>query len=185
MAAENDTREAQEDASSQITEILTLLGKMTERFDSGETQEWHWLDQHSSAPEVVEVLRDSTVLTLRVIGAIGQFEPINGITISERFRIPKGTVSKITRRLLTKRLIASETLPNNKKEILFRLTPLGRAANDLHRTFDGQMERGFMRFLARYDASELAIVARILRDATEASFLDLGLQQSTDEGAAE
>jgi hypothetical protein len=38
------------------------------------------------------------------------------------------------------------------------------------------MERGFNRFLQRYDADALRLLTHILRDATEASFLQLGLQ---------
>src|SRR5215469_10751602 len=39
---------------------------------------------------------------------------------------PRGTVSKITRSLVTSNLITQEALPKNKKEKVFRLTPLGK-----------------------------------------------------------
>ncbi len=128
---------------------------------------------------MVELLQDATITTLRVLDAIGQLEPVNGITISEQFRIPKGTVSKITRRLLAKHLTSTESLPHNKKEILFRLTPLGRELFQVHRAFDEQMERGFIHFLQHYSADELQLLVRVLHDATEASFLTLGLQASS------
>src|SRR5260370_11610720 len=104
-------------------------------------------------------------------------EPVNDNTISVTFRVPKGTVSKITRRLMAKNLIRTEPLPNNKKEILFRLAPLGRDVFHVHRAFDEQMERGFLRFLQRYEIDELHLLVRILHDATEASFVTL-VQQS-------
>ena len=157
-------------------QILALLAKVTERFDSEENEEWQWLAQHSHNPLIVEILRDSTTTTLRVLDAIGRLEPVNGITISEQFRIPRGTVSKITRRLVARNLIRQESLPKNKKEILFRLTPLGRELFEVHRAFDEQMERGFMHFLQHYSADELQLLIRVLHDATEASFLTLGLQ---------
>ena len=168
--------DAEDDPAALSAEILALLAKMTERFDSAENEEWRWLIAHSPSPLIVEILRDSTPMTLRVIDAIGRMEPVNGITISERYRIPKGTVSKITRRLIAQGLISHERLPNNRKELLFRLTPLGRDLFDLHRTFDERMERGFIQFLQRYDAATLRLLAGVLRDATEASFLQLGLQ---------
>ena len=121
-----------------IVEILALLAKVTERFESGENEEWRWITQQSHNPLVVELLQDLTITTLRVLDAIGRLEPVNGITISEQFRIPKGTVSKITRRLLAKHLISTESLPQNKKEILFRLTPLGRELFQVHRAFDSR-----------------------------------------------
>jgi DNA-binding MarR family transcriptional regulator len=114
-------------------------------------------------------------MALRVIDAIGRMELVNGITISERYRIPKGTVSKITRRLIAQNLISQERLPNNRKELLFRLTPLGRDLFDLHRTFDERMERGFVQFLQRYDAATLRLLVSVLQEATEASFLQMGL----------
>jgi len=61
---------------------------------------------------------------LHVLDAIGRLEPVNGIIISKQFGIPKGSVSKVTRKLAAKNLIITESIPNNKKEILFRMTAL-------------------------------------------------------------
>lgn len=158
------------------TQVLALLARLTERFDLEENEEWQWLTHQSHSSQIVELLRDSTATTLRVIDAIGRSEPVNGITISEQFRIPRGTISKITRRLIARNLISQEFLPKNKKEILFRLTPLGRELFQIHRAFDEQMERGFIRFLQRYSGEELQLLIRVLHDATEASFLTLGQQ---------
>lgn len=167
----NDHTGTHDETRSLIEQILASLAKVAHRFDSEEDEEWQWLAQHSHDPLIVEILRDSTTTMMRVLDAIGKLEPVNGITISEQFRIPRGTVSKITRRLVTRNLICQEFLPNNRKEILFRLTPLGRELFQVHRAFDEQMERGFMRFLQRYSVDELRLLARILHDATEASFL--------------
>ncbi|HEV2458480.1 MAG TPA: winged helix DNA-binding protein [Ktedonobacterales bacterium] len=156
-------------------EILALLAQVTERFESQEHEEWRWFEEHSPDPRVVELLRDSTSTALRVVDAVGRLEPVNGITIAAQFRIPKGTVSKVTRRLIAQRLVTTESRPKNRKEILFRLTPLGRQLFEVHRRFDEQMERGFRRFLERYATDELRLLVRVLRDATEASFLTLGL----------
>src|SRR5579871_1678362 len=162
-----------------VAQILALLGKATDQSDSEEHGSWQWMAQHSQNPLTVDMIREVSVTAWRVIDAIGRLEPVNGITISTQFRIPKGTVSKVTRRLIAQNLVSTEFLPNNKKEILFRLTPLGREVFEVHRAFDAQMERGIVRFLQRYSADELRLLARILQDATEASFLTLGLQSSS------
>lgn len=169
--------ESREEPETLIPQILALLAKLTEQFEAEEHENWRWLAQHSSNPQIVGLLRDSTATALRVVDTVGRLEPVNGITISAQSRIPKGTVSKVTRRLIAQNLISAESLPNNKKEILFRLTPLGRELFQVHRAFDEQMERGFMRFLQRYDPDELRLLVRVLREATEASFLTLGLQE--------
>ena len=98
--ASKDHSSNQDDTEPLVEQILALLSKVTERFDSDENEAWQWFAQHSNNPLIVELLRDSTTTTLRVLDAIGRSEPVNGITISEQFRIPKGTVSKITRRLV-------------------------------------------------------------------------------------
>jgi DNA-binding MarR family transcriptional regulator len=168
-----------DDPAALSAQVIALLAKLTERFDSAENEEWQWLIEHSPSPTIVEILHDSTVMALRVLDAIGRLEPVNGITISEQYRIPKGTVSKITRRLIARKLISQGRLPNNRKELLFRLTALGRDLFDLHRTFDEQMERGFLQFLQRYDAEALRLLVGVLQDATEASFLQLGLPKTS------
>ena len=166
-----------------IAEIMALLPPVTEQFEPEHARTRQWMVQHCPNPAVVDILEESTVLMLRVVDAIGQLEPVNGITISKHFRIPKGSVSKTTRRLLAKRLIQQESLPNNKKEILFRLTSLGRELFTFHRAFDRQMERGFVRFLQRYTTEELQFLVRVLQDTLEVSFLDLGSPASLPDDA--
>lgn len=154
-------------------EILVLLGKLTEKFEPGDTEMKDWIIENFHNPALVDLLQETTLTMFKVLDAIGHLEPVNGITISEQFRIPKGTVSKATRRLIEQELVMKEALPNNKKEVLFRTTPLGKELFVAHRAFDEQMEKGFLRFLQRYDESELRFVVRLLQDASEASWLQL------------
>src|SRR5262245_20392932 len=130
-----------------IAEIMSLLSEVSEKFEPDNLGMKQWMIRNFNNPRIAELLEDSTVMMLRVLDAIGRLEPVNGITISKQFRIPKGSVSKITRRLIAQGLVQKEARPNNKKEILFRLTPLGSELVDVHRAFDRQMERGFVRFL--------------------------------------
>lgn len=45
-------------------------------------------------------MKDITVTELHIADAIDRLEPVNGITVSKQSGIPKGTVSKIKRRLV-------------------------------------------------------------------------------------
>ena len=83
-----------------IAEILSLLGKATERLEPDNLGMKQWIVQNFNNPKIAELLQDSTFMMLRVLDAIGRLEPVNGITISKQFRIPKGSVSKATRRLI-------------------------------------------------------------------------------------
>jgi DNA-binding MarR family transcriptional regulator len=160
-----------------IAEVLELLGQVAHRFDSEDQENWQWLAEHSDNAQTVEILRDLTPVAMRVIDAIGRLELVNGATISAQFHIPKGTVSKVTRRLVTQDLVQTESLPNNKKEILFRLTPLGAEVSRVNRAFDERMQRGFTQFLRRYTRGELRFLVRLLSDAVTASFMTLGEQE--------
>jgi len=155
-----------------FAEILSLLGKVSEKLEPDNLGMKQWIIQHFEDPRIADLLEDSTVMMLRVLDAIGRLEPVNGITISKQFRIPKGSVSKATRRLIAKKLIKAESLPNNKKEILYRTSPLGMELFQAHRAFDEQMEKSFIQFLERYKEDELRFLVRVLRDATEITFLD-------------
>ena len=156
-----------------IAEIMSLLSKVSEKFAPENLGMKQWMAQNFNNPKIAELLQDSTIMMLRVLDAIGRLEPVNGITISKQFRIPKGSVSKTTRRLIARKLIKTESLPNNKKEILYRTTPLGKEIFLAHQAFDGQIEKGFVQFLQKYGEDELHFIVRVLRDATEATFLDL------------
>ena len=115
--------------------------------------------------------RDATLPMLRVLDAIGRLGPVNGITISRQADVTKGSVSKITRRLLNRKLISKESLPNNKKEVLFRTTPLGNELFLAHREFDAEMEKGFVNFLRGYDADKLGFIVQVLEDFQDATFI--------------
>jgi DNA-binding MarR family transcriptional regulator len=156
-----------------IAEIMSLLSRVSEKFEPENLGMKNWIVQNFNDPRLAELLQDSTFMMLRVLDAIGRLEPVNGTTISKQFRIPKGSVSKATRRLIAKKLLRTESLPNNKKEILYRTTPLGKELFQAHRAFDEQMEKGFVKFLQNYDEKELRFIVRVLHDVTEISFLNL------------
>jgi DNA-binding MarR family transcriptional regulator len=162
------------DVQPMITEIMSLLSKVSEKFEPDNLGMKQWIIRNFNNPKIAELLEDSTVMMLRVLDAIGRLEPVNGITISKQFRIPKGSVSKATRRLIAKKLIKTESLPNNKKEILYLTTPLGKELFQAHRAFDEQMEKDFVQFLQNYAEDELRFIVRVLHDVTEASFLNRG-----------
>lgn len=157
---------------SQIADILVLLGQISEKLEPGENEMKQWMIENFQNLQIVEILQDATLMTLRVLDAIGRLEPVNGITISKHSRIPKGSVSKITRRMIGQKLITKESLPDNKKEILFRTTPLGKELFLAHQAFDQKMENGFIKFLEQYEPQELDLVVRILQDFVKANLLN-------------
>jgi DNA-binding MarR family transcriptional regulator len=163
------------DKNGFIEDIMVLLSGVTDKFEPGENEMKQWMIHNFHDPHIVALLPDITLAMWRVLDAIGRLEPVNGITIAEQFAIPKGTVSKVTRRLQALKLITQESLPNNKKEILFRTTPLGKELFHAHRAFDDQMEQSLVQFLQRYSDDEKRFIVRVLQDVLDTSFLNLDL----------
>src|SRR5690348_14712406 len=85
-----------------IPEVLVLLEKLSNRFEPDDAEMKHWIGAHFSNPLLAELLQDATIMMLRVLDAVGRLEPVNGATISKQYRIPKGSVSKATRRLVAR-----------------------------------------------------------------------------------
>jgi DNA-binding MarR family transcriptional regulator len=160
-------------AMPEIASIIALLAKVSEKFEPETLEMQQWMSKHSHNPHMLTMLRDMTEAMLRVLDTIGRLEPVNGITISKQAHMHKGTVSKATRRLIDQQLISTESLPNNKKEVLFRTTPLGKELFLAHQAFNDQMERDVVQCLQRYNADELQLIIRVLQDVAETSFAGL------------
>ncbi|MEK3704745.1 MarR family transcriptional regulator [Paenibacillus sp. FSL R7-0198] len=155
-----------------IDEVLGAVKDIQIKFQAEDDEEKEWLLKHSPDPEVQELIEEMTVTMLHVLDAIGTLEPVNGITISKQFGFSKGTVSKITKRLVQKNIILPEYLPDNKKEVLFRMTERGQDIYRLHQAMHQQIDLGANRFLQRYTEDELQFLAHALRDTAQASWFN-------------
>ncbi|MDQ0724230.1 DNA-binding MarR family transcriptional regulator [Paenibacillus sp. W4I10] len=153
-----------------INEVLEAVRDIQIKFQAEDDEEKEWLLKNSPNSEVQELVQEMTVTMLHVLDAIGTLEPVNGITISKQFGFSKGTVSKITKRLVQKNIILPEYLPDNKKEVLFRMTELGQGIYRLHQAMHQQIDLGANRFLQRYTEDELQFLVHALRDTAHTSW---------------
>lgn len=154
-----------------IKKLIDMIPQLQKRFQSEDDEEKAWLIQNCSNPLIIDFLQESTVMMLHVIDAIGELEPVNGTTISKHFGIPKGSVSKITRKLVLQQIIRTEFLPDNKKEVLFLTTPLGKEIFDLHQALHKEMNKGINRFLQRYNTDELVFLIQAFEDTLKTSWV--------------
>lgn len=157
--------------ASAIGEIMALLGAISDKLELTDADSRRWMAENAPDSVVAALMKELTPTSFRVLNEIGADEPVNGITIAERSGVPKGTVSKTTRRLLIQQLITRESVPGNRKEVLFRLTPVGRQLFDLHRAFDARMQDGLVHFLERHPPEQLEQITAMLRDLSHYSFL--------------
>ncbi|WP_339321170.1 MarR family transcriptional regulator [Paenibacillus sp. FSL W8-0194] len=66
------------------------------------------------------------------IEAIGKNADPNVTKLAESLYMTRGAISKLTKKLMEKGLIDSYQKPDNKKEIYFRLTKLGKDIYNIH-----------------------------------------------------
>ncbi|GFZ30835.1 hypothetical protein CSC2_13610 [Clostridium zeae] len=153
-----------------IKEIRMQFSNTVARHASEEDDEKKWLLENCNSTVNAEILQEISGIGLHVLDAIGRFEPVNSITISKETAIPKGTVSKIIKKLISKKLIIKTPLPNNKKESNFYITPLGKELFELHEALHKQIDSGINSFLKKYDHTELQFLIRFLKDFQEVTW---------------
>ncbi|WP_141432328.1 MarR family transcriptional regulator [Bacillus sp. 03113] len=187
MAASNNSFDYNENPNKDklIKKLMETVSNLQKKFQEEDDEEKQWLINNSNNPDVIKLLKEMTVMMLHVLDAIGQLEPVNGITISKQFGIPKGSVSKISRKLLQTQIIRKEFLPGNKKEILFRTTPLGKEIFHLHKALHRQIDKGAYQFLKRYNSSELHFLIQCLQDTLDASWVNTDVQKEPIVGQTE
>ena len=64
-----------------LAEIMSLLSKVSEKFEPENLGMKQWIIQNFNDPKIAVLPKDSTLMLLRVLDAIGRMEPVNGITI--------------------------------------------------------------------------------------------------------
>ncbi|CAM4020667.1 MarR family transcriptional regulator [Cohnella lubricantis] len=154
-----------------IQRMLELSAEMQRKFQAVDDEEHRWLIDHCETQAAGKVLRDMSVMMLDIVDAVGKLQPVNGITISKRFGIPKGSVSKQTRRLVDMQVLQTQLHPGNKKEIYFSLTEVGDEIYRLHEALHRQIYIGARKFLERYSNEELRFLADCYQDTLQASWL--------------
>ncbi len=160
-----DKLELVHEIKKQFTDLLMM-------HTSGMDDERHWILSHCTNPVLLERISDMTIIMLHVLDAVGRLEPVNSITISKDTNIPKGTVSKIIPKLLSKEFIIKEALPDNKKESIFTITPLGKELFYLHQTMHEEANLMINAFLINYDSSELQFLIQLLKDFSNTVLLN-------------
>ncbi|OAS18670.1 MarR family transcriptional regulator [Paenibacillus oryzisoli] len=92
--------------------------------------------------------------TIHVLDCIGNHEPINHSAIVDKLNLSKASITKINKKLLALNLINRTQLNDNRKEVYFRLTSLGKKLFEMHRALHEAEEQNFIRFLDSYSDSE-------------------------------
>lgn len=87
-----------------------------------------WLNQS----KMKDRLQDYKPSEVHCIDYIGGNMECNVTKLAESFRMTRGAITKITKKLIEKGLIESYQKPENKKEVYFKLTAEGRGVYEIH-----------------------------------------------------
>lgn len=104
---------------------------------------------------------------LHTIACIGEWEPINVTTLAERINVSKGNTSKITNKLLKTGWVRKAQLNDNKKEVYFRLTPVGKKLFAAHEELHAKEKQRMYEFLERYNERELEFIKQLFGDMVD------------------
>ncbi|MGG4207016.1 MarR family transcriptional regulator [Paenibacillus jamilae] len=156
-----------------ITDVIDHASAIQKRLDAkGEDEEKKWMIANATESTVIEFLKIASVQMLHVLDAIGELEPVNGVTIAKHFSIPRGSVSKLTQRLVKFEVIRAESLSTNKKEVLFSLTPYGKQVYKLHQQLHNRLDSNLRSFLQRYNLNQIRFLSELLRDVSQISWVE-------------
>ncbi|MDF2942988.1 MAG: MarR family transcriptional regulator [Herbinix sp.] len=93
-----------------------------------------------NAKQLKDYLKDYQFSEVHCIEIINHLENANVTKIAEAAHMTRGGISKITKKLITRGAIESYQAPENKKEIYFKLTEIGRDMvrrhNEIHKMWE-------------------------------------------------
>lgn len=81
--------------------------------------------------------------------------------------LSKGNTSKVTNKLLKAGWVRKAQLNDNKKEVYFRLTPVGKKLFALHDELHAKEAQRMNEFLGRYTGAELRFIKRLFGDLVD------------------
>ncbi|MEG6584263.1 MarR family transcriptional regulator [Dendrosporobacter sp. 1207_IL3150] len=105
-----------------------------------------------------------SLVECHVIDCIERNEMPNTTAIAQKLNITKGGISKITTKLIKKNMIEAYQLPNNQKEVYYRLTTQGRKVFELHVILHQEAKEVLRKFFSVYSQNELELINRFLAD---------------------
>ena len=82
--------------------------------------------------EFGDILKDYSYTEMHTIDSIGKIENPNVTKIAQNMDLTKAAISKIIKKLILKKSIETYQNPDNKKEIYYKLTPLGQKIYENH-----------------------------------------------------
>jgi len=136
---------------NQAQQILDTLIKMYEQMEVFE----HKADG---------LLNGVNLTELHSIDFIGKTERPNATMLAENMELTRGAITKISKALTAKGLIEKYQVPENKKEVYFRLTESGQILYTEHKKIHNHIQQKSLQQLNKYNEEEQDAILRFLGD---------------------
>ncbi len=110
---------------------------------------------------------EMSVREIHALEIIGNYSELNATELAELAGLQKGTFSKLVRRFEQWNLVERFQNAENRKEVFFRLTPLGRQAYDGHYRFHEQTSASSYAYFHHYTEQEQQSILNFIEHYTQ------------------
>ncbi|KAL1110065.1 hypothetical protein AAG570_014045 [Ranatra chinensis] len=146
-----------------LVQIAELFEQITYSIENNEHSEEKLLTRELKKYKALKGVPLS-LTECHVVACIGKYGGANGTMLSKELNITKGGISKAANKLMEKSIIVAEKLPNNKKEIHYKLSPLGELVYEAHEHMHKKANEQFLNMLSKYSDTELIAINGFLKD---------------------
>ncbi len=111
-----------------------------------------------------DILLNYTYAEMHCIDCIGKIENPNVTKIAQEIKLTKAAISKNIKKLLAKNAIEIYKNPTNKKEIYYKLTPIGQEVFSMHLKMHETWCNKDNEFFKQFKKEDLEILLNILSE---------------------
>ncbi|MDR1147103.1 MAG: MarR family transcriptional regulator [Spirochaetaceae bacterium] len=104
---------------------------------------------------------------VHLLGIINEHPDENTSQLAARLGITKGAIAQITKKLLEKGLMTSFHPPENKKEVYFEMTKLGKKAVSGHNRHHQRLNSGLMKYFETLSDKDMQTILTFLDNIIE------------------
>lgn len=126
-----------------------------------------------------ELFKELDISEVHCIDFIGSEEDINGIKVANAMGMTRGGASKLLNKLLLKGYLTKYKKDNNKKEIYFELTKLGKEIYDKHKIAHKKWEERELEFLDSIDKKDKEVVYVFLNRLND--YLEIQIEEGIND----
>lgn len=148
-----------------INQITILISQIQSAHNSEVTVAQEWMIKHVTDPRLKQIIPKISVVGYHILDLLNAHSELTGIRISQELGVTRGGVTRAARKMKNEGLIDAVQHEDNKKNIYYRLTPLGRKLvkwhSKMHAELYQQLEK---KIVSEFTVEELDTITRFLKE---------------------